>query len=82
MKIHARIQSEQGQDAVKLVRDHENSPKKVASNKNYLRCNLHCKHSDVVLASLRLHSVVQGKKADTVIKRVMRALLGYELVRL
>ena len=52
---------------MKLGRDYENSAKKVASYKNHLRFNLQSKHNGVVPASLWLHSVVQGKKADTII---------------
>ena len=76
MNIHARIRSEQGQDAVKLVRDYENLVKKVASYKNHLKFNFHCNHNGIVLASMRLHGVVPGKKADTIIRRAERALLG------
>ena len=68
------IQSEQGQDPVKLVRDYENSLKKVASYKNHLRLKLHCKNNGIVPASLQL--LVQRKKADMIIERAEKALLG------
>ena len=52
---------------MKLVSEYENSAQKVASYKNYLRFNLHCRHSVVVMASLCLRSVIQGRIADTII---------------
>ena len=58
---------------MKLMSDYENSVKKVASNKkNHLRFNLHCKHNGVVLSSLHMHTVVEGKNVDTTTKNTER----------
>ena len=60
---------------MKLVRDYENSAKKVASWKNHLRFNLHCKHHDIMPTSLRLASNIRGEKAYKIPKWAERALL-------
>jgi hypothetical protein len=64
---------------VKLVRDYENTAKKVASFKNHLRFSLHCKHHDVMPAGLRLASTVRGEKANKILHRAERSLLGVRI---
>ena len=79
MNIHNNIRCEYGQEYVKLVRDYENTALKLARHRNHLRFNLHCKHHGVTPISLRLHTNIQGKHADNIIKRAERSLLGVRI---
>ena len=79
MSLHSIIRDEYGQDCVKLVRDYENSAKKIANFKNHLRFNLHCKHHGVVPPSLKLSSNVNGKKAENILRRAEKQLLNVRI---
>ena len=60
---------------MKLVRDYENSAKKVVSWKNHLHFNPHCKHHDITPMSLRLVLNVRSEKAAKILRRAERSLL-------
>lgn len=79
MSLHSQIRCEYGQNSVKLVRDYEKTATKVARYRNHLRFNLHCKHHDVIPTSLRLQSNVRGRKADKILRRAERQLLGIRI---
>ena len=79
MNLHSIIRCEYGSGGLNFVRDYENCAKKVARFRNHLRFNLHCKHHGVTPVSLRLHSTVQGKSADNILRRAERSLLGVRI---
>ena len=79
MNLHNSIRCEYGQDTVKLVRDYENTSKRLARFRNHLRFNLHCRHNGVTPVSLRLRTNVRGNAADNIIKRAERSLLGVRI---
>ena len=79
MSLHSQIRCEYGQNSVKLVRDYEKTATKVARYRNHLRFNLHCKHHDVIPTSLRLQSNVRGSKAEKILRRAERQLLGVRI---
>ena len=58
----------------RMVRDYENSAKKVVRYMSDLRFILHCKHNGGVLVSLHICTVGQGAKAEGIIKRAERDL--------
>ena len=76
MNLHNIIRNEHGQDCVKLLRDYENSAKKVARFKNHLRFNLHCKHHGITPTSLTLRTCVRGSEANNIILRAQKQLLN------
>lgn len=79
MNLHATIRSEYGQDSVELLRDLENTARKIARFKNHLRFNLHCKHHHVTPTSLKLSSTVQGIAAKNILRKAERSLIGVRI---
>lgn len=79
MSLHSTIRSEYGQECVKLVRDYENTAKKIANFRNHLRFNLHCKHHDVTPKSLKLTSNIKGQKANNILRKAEKQLLSVRI---
>ena len=79
MSLHSTIRNEYGQECVKLVWDNENTAKKIASFRNYLRFTLHCKHHDVTPISLKLTSNIKGQKANNILRRAEKQLLSVRI---
>jgi hypothetical protein len=76
MNLHHDIRQEYGQEVVRTVRNLENTTKKIARYNNHLRFSLHCKHHNVTPNSISLRSTVKGKKAEEILQKAERALLG------
>ena len=79
MTLHSTICCEYGQDRMKLVQDYDNLARKVASWKNHLCFNLHCKHHDASPMSLRLVSNVRAEKVDKILRQAERSWLGVRI---
>ena len=73
--IHAKILSQQGRDAVKILRKAERIGKKISNWTNHRAFNLRCRRCNVTPTSLRLVSNVTGAAAEKTLKKAEMNLL-------
>ncbi|XP_051781539.1 uncharacterized protein LOC127527292 [Erpetoichthys calabaricus] len=74
--MHRDIESHFGKDGLKLVREYEQTARKMADYRNHLRFSLRCRQSGITPKSLQMKSSVKGLRANKILQKAQSQLLN------
>ncbi|KAK7893340.1 hypothetical protein WMY93_022492 [Mugilogobius chulae] len=74
--LHRLVAKNFGEKTLKLIRDLENTIRKLADHRNHLRFNLRCRQSSIIPKSLQIKPPVKGRRAEKIWQKNLTLMLN------